>query len=129
MSAAVWSFYDATTGRFTGCFVTGSEHVAMGCAPGRVPVIGRYDPALWRFDLALGRVVAVEAAQQPLETVTASIKSMEAVRALEAGTQRALREVLVALAQGQAPPAQALARLVAVDQEAAARRAELPPPQ
>jgi hypothetical protein len=134
MSAAVWSFYDKSTGLFTGFFASGSLDVALGCPPGREAVIGVYDPALWRFDLELGCVVAIDASAgdlggQALTALPAGIEAMAQLRAAEAESLRAMRELVLAMAQGSVLPAHALAKLAQTDQEAAARRAELPPPQ
>jgi len=91
-------------------------------------VLGDYAPQEYRYDLAERKVVKrAEPLAEPEDAGAAVLETHADLRALDTQSVRALRELVLALSQGQAPPQQALQRLLQADQGAAASRAQLPP--
>jgi hypothetical protein len=129
MTTATWCFVDLATGEFTGALLRGGLAIGLLERDSLLPVIGDYMPSHYRYDLALQKVIKRDQPlQEPETTGAAAIDAFNALRAADAASIRALRELVLAMAQGLTAPAAALERLLALDQEAPARRAELQPP-
>jgi hypothetical protein len=128
MTVATWSFVDLATGEFTGALLRGGLQIGLFERPGLLAVLGDYAPQEYRYDLAERKVVKrAEPLAEPEDAGAAVLETHADLRALDTQSVRALRELVLALSQGQAPPQQALQRLLQADQGAAASRAQLPP--
>jgi hypothetical protein len=117
----IYSYYDASTGLFSGQSVHTSRDnatdafAALNCPPGFRFVEGRFDPLSKRVDLATGAVVEYQPPQPTPDHVwhadtarwvlspdvvaadQAREATLAAINAIEAKSIRALREALLAL--------------------------------
>lgn len=124
MTAAIWSFVNLETGRLTGGHAMGGLEVGFCQPPNILPLLGNWSPDEWRYDLTLGRVVPLDPAPV-VQTSERSIVLRSAMQATEGGTLRSLRDVILAVCDGTDPPAAALERLRAADEEISGLRAQL----
>lgn len=132
----VWSFYDATTGEFTGRTFSGpADALGMNTPAGLVAIEGAHHWQTTRVNL---QTLQVETWRDPPPSpdhewdrsaaawvLSARVRRREAlarIHNLEAAQPRALREIAIADAAGAA---QARARLQRIDDEIAQLRAVL----
>lgn len=148
-----YSIADASTGIFTGVQVTCEpDELSANTPPGCMAVPGAWDALSYRVDGPPDdwRVVAWQP-PKPADTdlvthawdpdtrrwiaspTPAALRLRErerlaqSIAAREAAELRPLREVLIAVIEGHAPPAGAVAKLKALEDEASRIRAEMPP--
>lgn len=125
----LFHFYSLATGYIANdrLFV-GSQAAAQANAPeGMAPIAGVTDPLSQRVDLASGQLVARQRPASPgLQPVLASPAQVaqHGIDDRERRQIRQLRELVIALATGQAVPAQALQRLQQADADVANLRTQ-----
>lgn len=122
-----WSFFDPATGLFSGRGFSGTEMALSENTPdGLVPIEGTYDRRSQRIDVATGAVVAHEPTAPEIAADShAALKRQRRQRivALEQKQLRPLREIAI-----DPSNAEAKQRLQEIDDEIAAKRAELRQP-
>lgn len=148
-----WYFYDLATGRLTGRTLSGLAELLQANTPagqGAVQVppgtvldarnrrvnlaTGQVEPwqppappdtelTTWAWDDATERWVAEPTAAAEQQRIAQELTAAMAER--EAGQARAQREILLALARGQAAPAEAVARLAEIEAAVAPLRLQL----
>ena len=127
--SAMWSFIDLQSGEFTGRRYGGPvEDLAANTPDGCMAVIGRWDPAEWRYDAVLGTVVPKDLnVGESFGELKARLEraTLIDVAAAEVKQQRSVREALIALAAGEQAPVDAIAVLHLVDEEVAQLRLRL----
>jgi hypothetical protein len=120
-------FYDRATGLFVGSY--SGDELEANTPAGRGVFISdeRFDRAARRFDVASGTHVAYEPPPPSLEVLRSQAEAAPkaAIADLEAGQQRPLREIALALAGGLAPPAEARQALERINADIVQQREAL----
>jgi len=120
-------FYDLVTGLFVGSY--SGDELEANTPAGRGVFISdeRFDRAARRFDAASGTHVAYEPPPPSLDVLRSQAEAvpLAAIADLEAGQQRPLREIALALAGGLQPPAEARQTLERIDADIVQQREAL----
>ena len=119
-----WSEYDTATGVFTSVRVVAPQ--APAAQRGRAWLAGHYNPAFWCVRDGAAHRTDADRARAGMESA-ARAGARGAIGNIEASVQRALREAVLALCDGHAPPAAALKRLRDADAAIAALRSKVQP--